>query len=114
RRAGRDAGHRPQGTAAPGCTVAVHRPRRAPVHGFRHRREERPARGPGTAAPLLGPLRGPDPLRKDTGLRNLPLKSFAQNQLWCELTALAFELLALTQMIAPTRAARPRGPHPPV
>ena len=26
---------------------------------------------------------------KDTGLRNLPLKGFAQNQLWCEIVALA-------------------------
>jgi hypothetical protein len=26
---------------------------------------------------------------KDTGLRNLPLKGFAQNQLWCEIAARA-------------------------
>lgn len=26
---------------------------------------------------------------KDTGLRNLPLKGFAQNQVWCEIAALA-------------------------
>jgi hypothetical protein len=37
---------------------------------------------------------------KDTGLRNLPLKGYAQNQLWCEIVALACELLAWTQMIA--------------
>jgi hypothetical protein len=37
---------------------------------------------------------------KDTGLRNLPLKGFAQNQLWCEIVALACELLAWTQMLA--------------
>ncbi len=41
-----------------------HRPRWAPVHRVRHRRQERPARGPGTAAPPPGPLRGPDPLRQ--------------------------------------------------
>jgi DDE family transposase len=29
---------------------------------------------------------------KDTGLRNLPLKGFAQNQLWCEIVSLACEL----------------------
>ena len=29
---------------------------------------------------------------KDTGLRNLPLKGFAQNQLWCEITAPASQL----------------------
>ena len=37
---------------------------------------------------------------KDTGLRNLPLKGFAQNQVWCEIVALACELLAWTQMLA--------------
>jgi len=33
---------------------------------------------------------------KDIGLRNLPLKGFAQNQQWCEIVALACELLAWT------------------
>jgi hypothetical protein len=37
---------------------------------------------------------------KDTGLRSLPLHGFAQNQLWCELAALAGELIAWTQMLA--------------
>jgi hypothetical protein len=43
---------------------------------------------------------------KDTGLRSLPLKGFAQNQLWCEIAALACELLAWTQMLALTGTAR--------
>jgi hypothetical protein len=43
---------------------------------------------------------------KDTGLRNLPLKGYAQNQLWCEIVALACELLAWTQMLALAGAAR--------
>jgi hypothetical protein len=43
---------------------------------------------------------------KDTGLRNLPLKGFAQNQLWCEIVSLACELLAWTQMLALTGTAR--------
>ena len=43
---------------------------------------------------------------KDTGLRNLPLKGFAQNQLWCEIVALACELLAWTQLLALTGTAR--------
>ena len=43
---------------------------------------------------------------KDTGLRNLPLKGFAQNQIWCEIVALACELLAWTQMLALAGAAR--------
>ena len=43
---------------------------------------------------------------KDTGLRNLPLHGFAQNQIWCEIVALACELLAWTQMLAFTGPAR--------
>jgi hypothetical protein len=43
---------------------------------------------------------------KDTGLRNLPLQGFAQNQLWCEIVQLACELLAWTQLLALTGAAR--------
>jgi hypothetical protein len=43
---------------------------------------------------------------KDTGLRKLPLKGFAQNQLWCEIVALACELLAWTQLLALTGTAR--------
>ncbi|MDA0632238.1 IS1380 family transposase [Nonomuraea sp. MCN248] len=37
---------------------------------------------------------------KDTGLRNLPLHDFAQNQIWLEIVALACELLAWTQLLA--------------
>lgn len=37
---------------------------------------------------------------KDTGLRNLPLHGFTQNQVWLELVALACDLLAWTQMLA--------------
>jgi len=43
---------------------------------------------------------------KDTGLRNLPLRGFAQNQVWCEIVALACELLAWTQMLALDGMAR--------
>jgi hypothetical protein len=43
---------------------------------------------------------------KDTGLRNLPLKGFAANQLWCEIVALASELLAWTQLLALSGDAR--------
>lgn len=46
------------------------------------------------------------PCAKDTGLRNLPLKGFAQNQVWCQIVALACELLAWTQMIALRGTAR--------
>jgi Transposase DDE domain group 1 len=46
------------------------------------------------------------------GLRNLPLHGFDQNQLWCELVAMASELLARTAMLALDSAARawePKG-----
>jgi hypothetical protein len=43
---------------------------------------------------------------KDTGLRNLPLKGYAQNQVWCEIVSLACELLAWTQMLALAGPAR--------
>jgi hypothetical protein len=48
---------------------------------------------------------------KATGLRNLPLHGFAQNQIWCELVAMACELLAWMQMLAldgPARAWEPK------
>jgi hypothetical protein len=43
---------------------------------------------------------------KDTGLRNLPLYGFTQNQVWCELVAMASELLTWIQMLALDGAAR--------
>ena len=48
---------------------------------------------------------------KDTGLRNLPLRGFDQNQIWCELVAMASELLAWMGMLAldgPARAWEPK------
>jgi hypothetical protein len=47
---------------------------------------------------------------KNTGLRNLPLHGFAQNQIWCELVALASELLAWTAMLALDGPARRQEP----
>jgi hypothetical protein len=44
---------------------------------------------------------------KDTGLRNLPLHGYHQNQIWCEIVALACEMLAWMQMLAlPGKARR--------
>ena len=43
---------------------------------------------------------------KDTGLRNLPLQGFAQNQVWCEIVAMACELFAWMQMLALDGPAR--------
>jgi DDE family transposase len=37
---------------------------------------------------------------KDTGLGNLPLRDFTQNQIWCAIVALACELVAWMQMLA--------------
>jgi hypothetical protein len=42
---------------------------------------------------------------KHTGLRNLPFKHFARNQVWWEIIALACVLLAWTQMLALTGKA---------
>ena len=50
---------------------------------------------------------------KDTGLRNLPLQGYAQNQIWCEIVALACELLAWMQMLALDGAARRWEPKRP-
>jgi hypothetical protein len=48
---------------------------------------------------------------KDTGLRNLPLHGFDQNQIWCELVAMACELTAWMQTLAldgPAQAWEPK------
>ncbi|PZS19812.1 MAG: IS1380 family transposase [Pseudonocardiales bacterium] len=39
-------------------------------------------------------------IAKDTGLMNLPLHDFTQNQIWCAIVALAVELTAWMQMLA--------------
>ena len=39
-------------------------------------------------------------IAKDTGLANLPLASFAANQIWCAVVALATEITAWMQMLA--------------
>jgi Transposase DDE domain group 1 len=64
-------------------------------------------RGPGTGIPDLElrhrrRARAEDRIRgaKDTGLTNLPLHDFAQNQIWCALVALAVELTAWMQLLA--------------
>ena len=41
-------------------------------------------------------------LAKDTGLTNLPLYGFTQNQIWCAIVALACELTAWMQLLALT------------
>jgi len=41
---------------------------------------------------------------KDTGLRNLPLHGFDQNQIWCAIVALAVEITAWMQMLTLTGA----------
>jgi hypothetical protein len=43
---------------------------------------------------------------KDTGLTNLPLHHFDQNQIWCALVALAVEITAWMQLLALTDHAR--------
>ena len=51
-------------------------------------------------------MRGPDPLRQGHRAAQPSLKGFAQNQLWCEIIALACELLAWTQLLALAGTAR--------
>ena len=52
-------------------------------------------------------------LAKDTGLANLPLHSFAANQIWCAVVALAAEITAWMQMLAlhghPARRWEPKA-----
>ena len=69
-----------------------------------------PARWPARTQPLprnvgLVP-RGRIRCAKDTGLRNLPLHGFTQNQVWTEIVTLACELLAWTQLLALDGSAR--------
>jgi Transposase DDE domain group 1 len=103
----RDARHHPQGTPAPGAQL-----RFTDIDGHRFTAFATDARK-GQLADLelrhRRRARREDRIRnaKDTGLRNLPLKGFAQNQVWCEIVALACELLAWTpQMLALTGTAR--------
>jgi len=65
--------------------------------------------GPGTQLPDLElrhrrRARCEDRIRcaKDTGLTNLPLHDFAQNQIWCAVISLACEITAWMQMLALT------------
>ena len=69
--------------------------------------------GPGTQLPDLElrhrrRARAEDRIRiaKDTGLMNLPLHDFAQNQIWCALVTLAVEITAWMQLLALTEDAR--------
>ena len=52
-------------------------------------------------------------LAKDTGLANLPLHSFAANQIWCAVVSLAAEITAWMQMLAlhghPARRWEPKA-----
>ena len=49
---------------------------------------------------------------KDTGLANLPLASFAANQIWCAVVALAAEITAWMQMLAFTNTETARRWEP--
>ncbi len=51
-------------------------------------------------------MRGPDPLRQGHRSPEPALKGFTQNQIWCEIVALACGLLAWMQMIALTGPSR--------
>ena len=101
-----DAGHRPQGTPPlrgqlrftdisghrVTCFAADARTGQLADLELRHRRH----------------ARCEDRIRcaKDTSLRNLPLRGFDQNQVWCELVAMARELTAWMAMLALDGPAR--------
>ena len=70
-------------------------------------REEPDLAGPVASDPVVSRLVAT--LARDLP-RSLPLSGFAQNQVWCEIAALACELLAWTQRVALTGAARRREP----
>jgi len=73
------------------CTAFATNTRRVlplPVLELRHRRRAR----------CGDRIRG----AKDTGLTNLPLRDFAQNQIWCAIVSLALALTAWAQMLALT------------
>ena len=70
-------------------------------------REEPDLAGPVASDPVVSRLVAT--LGRDLP-RSLPLSGFAQNQVWCEIAALACELLAWTQRVALTGAARRREP----
>jgi Transposase DDE domain group 1 len=95
-----------------GCQPTDCRPRE---QGLRHAGgpagQSRPRTGHSSLGPIAiregapGWLRSPA-CAKDTGLRNLPLHGFAQNQIWCEFVAMACELTAWMQMFARDGARR--------
>ena len=97
-----DAGHRAQGTTAPRRPTPLHRPRRAPADRLGHQHPR------GQLADLelrhRRRARAEDRIRtsKDTGLTNLPLHDFTQNQVWVAIVALATELTAWMQLLALT------------
>ena len=124
RRVGRRA-HRPAGPVRPGrraCGSSSARNARTPARSC----GSPTSTGTGSPASPPTPARGQladlelrhrrrarceDRIRcaKDTGLRNLPLHGYDQNQIWCEIVALACELLAWMQMLALTGPARRVG-----
>ena len=110
--AARDAGHRPRRTTAPRRPTAVHRRDGNRLTAFatntsrgqladlelRHRRRAR----------CEDRIRG----AKDTGLTNLPLHDFTQNQIWLAIVALALDLTAWMQLLGVPRRTRRGAGNP--
>ena len=103
-----DAGDRAQGTPAPRRATADHRRRRQADHRVRHQHRPRPAAPTSNCGTAAAPAaRTASACAKDTGLTNLPLHDFTQNQIWCAIVALACELTAWMQMLALHRTPGP-------
>ena len=109
---------------APRRPTADHRRRRASGHRLRHQHHPRPTQLADLELRHRRRARAEDRIRcaKDTGLTNLPLHDFDQNQIWCAIVALACELTAWMQTLAlpghpgppvGTQTATPPAVHPP-
>ncbi|WTP04370.1 transposase [Microbispora hainanensis] len=69
-----------------------------PLHLLCHQHHAGSDRRPGATQPPPRPMRRRIRAAMETGLCNLPLHDFTQNQIWVEIAALACELIAWMQM----------------
>jgi hypothetical protein len=99
--AGRDAGHRPQGTPHPGAQLSLFEA----ADGFRYQAFATNT-GTGQLAFLEARHRAharvEDRIKaaKDTGLGRLPSREYAINQAWVQIVAVAADLIAWLQLLA--------------
>ena len=112
RLAGQDAGDYPQGRPHPARSCA------SPTAAGTGSQPSLPTLGTGSSrtwncATAAAHDAGTHPQCQRRRAAQLPLHGFNQNHLWCELVAMASELLAWTQMLAPDGAAHAWEPKRP-